>query len=100
MASNALIDSLGMLYDKMSAKNWLSKAIQRHERHMSGKEPTTGGDGEISQKLMMEEMKYALKALDGEVSPTDWYTKNVKKFPQKMTNPLSDMAGMGGLLGR
>lgn len=45
------------------AKKWLGIAIRRHERHMEGTEPTTGTDGEISQKLMMEEMKYAQKSL-------------------------------------
>lgn len=66
------------------AKKWLNIAIRRHSRHMDGKEPTTGADGEISQKLMMEEMEYALKSLtDGWVVTTIWYDKNVLKFPDK-----------------
>lgn len=66
------------------AKEWLSTAIRRHERHMAGKEPTTGSDGEISQKLMMEEMQYALKSLiDGWVVTTAWYDQNVAIFPDK-----------------
>lgn len=61
---------------------WLKIAIRRHERHMAGDEPTTGKDGDISQKLMMEEMKYALKALvDGWVVTTFWYDTNVIKLP-------------------
>lgn len=57
---------------------WLQKSISRHERHMMGKEPTTGKDGDISQRLMMEEMQYALRALKGtkEVPASDWYNKN------------------------
>jgi type VI protein secretion system component VasF len=64
------------------AKMWLEIAIRRHERHMKGTEPTTGTDGEISQNLMMEEMKYALSALvDGFVLTSSWYDENIKKFP-------------------
>lgn len=70
--------------DTTNAKNWLGIAIRRHERHMNGTEPTTGTDGEISQKLMMEEMKYAQKSLmDGLVLATLWYYQNVTKFPDK-----------------
>lgn len=66
------------------SKKWLNIAIRRHERHMAGKEPTTGADGTISQTLMMEEMKYALKALvDGYVVTTTWYDNNIGKFPDK-----------------
>ena len=66
------------------AKKWLAIAIRRHERHMKGTEPTTGTDGEISQKLMMEEMKYAQKSLvDGWVVTTSWYDQNITKFPDK-----------------
>ena len=69
--------------NKLSEK-WLWIAIKRHERHMDGKEPTSGADGEISQKLMMEEMKYALKALTNDkVSPSAWYDSNIGKFPDK-----------------
>ena len=47
---------------------------------MKGTEPT----GETSQKLMMEEMKYAQKALvDGYVVTTLWYDANIGKFPDK-----------------
>jgi hypothetical protein len=68
------------------AKQWLEIAIRRHERHMSGQEPTTGVDGEISQNLMMQEMKYSLQALNGEsVTPIPWYTKNITNFPDKVS---------------
>lgn len=67
------------------AENWLEIAIRRHSRHMNGEEPTSGAEGEISQKLMMQEMKYALKALtDGMVTTTMWYDANIKKYPDKM----------------
>lgn len=63
------------------AEKWLKTAIDRHERHMMGDEPTTGKDGEISQKLMMEEMKMAYKALfTDDVNETAWYKANVGKF--------------------
>lgn len=68
---------------KLSEK-WLQIAIRRHERHMAGKEPTTGKEGDISQRLMMEEMKFALAALEtGYVVTTNWYDDNVGKFPDK-----------------
>ena len=67
-----------------AAKKWLGIAIRRHERHMKGTEPTTGVNGEISQKLMMEEMVYADKNLKGTfVATTYWYDANVKLFPDK-----------------
>lgn len=66
------------------SKKWLGIAIRRHERHMKGTEPTTGTNGEISQKLMMEEMEYAMKSLvDGWVVTTLWYDQNIDKFPDK-----------------
>ena len=66
------------------SKKWMSIAIRRHERHMSGTEPTTGNGGEISQKLMMEEMKYAQKSLSGRMVETSvWYDMNITKFPDK-----------------
>lgn len=69
------------------AEKWLQIAIRRHERHMAGKEPTTGVNGEISQKLMMEEMKYALKSLtDGRVVTTIWYDRNIVNFPDKSSS--------------
>lgn len=62
------------------SKKWLKKAIDRHERHMMGEEPTTGKDGEISQKLMMEEMKMSYKAMFvSEVTESAWYKDNVDK---------------------
>jgi len=62
------------------AKKWLGIAIRRHERHMKGTEPT----GETSQKLMMEEMKYAQKALvDGYVVTSLWYDANISTYPDK-----------------
>lgn len=76
-----------MAQDVSESKKWLNIAIRRHERHMTGKEPTSGANGEISQKLMMEEMKYALKSLtDGSVVPTFWYVQNVAKFPDKSSS--------------
>lgn len=64
-----------------ASKEWLQIAIRRHERHMAGDEPTDGKDGEISQKLMMEEMKYALDALMGKLIVTSlWYDENIDKF--------------------
>lgn len=69
-----------MVSDIKLAKKWLEIAILRHERHMAGKESTAGKEGEISQKLMMEEMKYALRALyDGYVVTTSWYDENINK---------------------
>ena len=64
------------------AQRWLGIAIRRHERHMAKQEPTTGSDGEISQKLMMEEMKNAEKNLDDTFLTTSyWYDENIGKFP-------------------
>lgn len=70
----------------IETKKWLNKAIRRHERHMDGKEPTTGNEGSISQRLMMEEMKYALISLDKEVNETSWYKENIKKFPDESSS--------------
>jgi hypothetical protein len=73
-----------MAADINLSKIWLEIAIKRHERHMAGKEPTTGTAGDISQKLMMEEMKYALRALvEGLVVTTNWYDTNITKYPDK-----------------
>lgn len=69
------------------AIDWLSIAIRRHERHMAGEEPTTGDMGGISQKLMMEEMVYAQDLLmKGKTSPTSWYNRSVKIFPDKKSS--------------
>lgn len=66
------------------AIKWLAKAIRRHERHMMGEEPTIGKDGEISQRLMMEEMKYSMKLLmGGKGDQIQWYKDNISKFPAK-----------------
>ena len=43
-----------------SAKTILKAAISRHERHMSGKEPTS----DASQMRMMKEMKSALGKIE------------------------------------
>ena len=78
-----------MATDLTAAKKWIDIAIRRHERHMAGKEPTTGADGEISQKLMMEEMVYSKKNLDGTFITTSyWYDANVKKFPDKPSSGM------------
>lgn len=88
-------------YDTMEEKNkiaqkWLKKAIERHKRHMDGDEPTTGENGMVSQKLMMEEMKYAMTAMDGEeVKPSAWYNehmnddmgKDMKKMSARSNTP-------------
>lgn len=59
--------------DIEQAKKWLNTAIQRHERHMNGTEDTS----EASQMLMMDEMKYAMQALEkGYVITTLDYAKN------------------------
>lgn len=71
------------------AKKWLQIAIRRHERHMAGKEPTSGKDGEISQRLMMEEMKYALASMgDSDAVTTFWYDENIDKFPDKQDKKM------------
>lgn len=63
------------------AKKWMDKAIQRHERHMMGDEPTTGKKGEISQMLMMEEMTMARRCLTmGEPMMSGWYEENSEKM--------------------
>ena len=68
-----------------NAKTWLQKAIDRHERHMMGSEPTDGDMGAVSQRLMMEEMRYAMKAMDSmdDVKPTKWYNDNMSKVKMK-----------------
>lgn len=64
---------------ELDAKQWLNLAIKRHELHMAGKEPTTGKDGEISQMLMMNEMKAAYKVIDGgTTTANDFYYENSK----------------------
>ena len=53
---------------------------------MAGEEPTTGAKGETSQRLMMEEMRYALKALvEGWVVTSLWYDQHVTMFSDKKT---------------
>ena len=65
---------------KEEAIKWLKKAIDRHERHMMDEEPVDGKIGEISQRLMMEEMKYAMKLLmGGSGDQIKWYYDNVDK---------------------
>lgn len=73
-----------MATDLTAAKKWIDIAIRRHERHMKKQEPTTGTDGEISQKLMMEEMVYTKKNIEGNfVTTSYWYDANIGKFPDK-----------------
>jgi hypothetical protein len=48
------------------AREWLNKAIARHERHLSGEEPTDPA----SQEEMMLEMEEALIALGPDDAPT------------------------------
>jgi len=45
--------------DVEMARKWLSKAIDRHMRHLNGDEPTT----EESQEKLMDEMQAAMSAL-------------------------------------
>jgi hypothetical protein len=61
---------------------WLTKAIERHQRHMDGLEPTTGKLGDMSQMLMMDEMKYARKVLitGKDSGQTKDYNELLKKF--------------------
>lgn len=68
-----------------NAKMWLQKAIDRHERHMMESEPTDGEMGAISQRLMMEEMQYSLKAMNSteDVKPTKWYEDNIGSIKMK-----------------
>ena len=47
-----------------AARKWLKAAIVLHEKHMSGRAPTTGPEGEKSQQQMMDQMMSALAALD------------------------------------
>lgn len=57
-------------------------AIQRHERHMDGTEPTSME----SQMLMMDEMKYAMQALvDGYVMTSLEYAKNKIEVENQIT---------------
>ena len=49
--------------DAAKAKKLLAAAIELHQKHMDGKEPTSGADGEKSQMRMMKMMKSALAAL-------------------------------------
>lgn len=67
---------------KNSAKGWLKIAIDRHQRHMDEKEPTEGKEGEMSQMLMMEEMKMAYKGMtrDEDVEAQQSYMKLLMEF--------------------
>jgi ATP-dependent Clp protease protease subunit len=51
--------------DVETAKEWLQEAIDLHEKHMNGTEPTTGPDGEKSQHLMMDQMQNSMDAMKG-----------------------------------
>jgi len=48
-----------------AAAKQLDAAIELHEKHMSGQEPTTGPEGERSQMKMMQQMKAARRAMGG-----------------------------------
>lgn len=66
--------------DLAKAKKALSDAINLHEKHMNGSEPTTGADGEKSQQKMMRMMKAALAALgNGSKAPM---AMNAVTFPE------------------
>lgn len=51
-----------------TAMAYLHAAIVLHEKHMTGAAPTTGPEGEKSQKEMMVMMEKAYKALSGKGS--------------------------------
>ena len=51
--------------DVSKAKAYLRDAIELHQDHMDGFEPTTGPAGERSQRKMMDLMRKALEALGG-----------------------------------
>ncbi len=51
--------------DVPKAKRALERAISLHMKHMEGKAPTTGPEGEKSQKAMMNMMLEAWKFLGG-----------------------------------
>lgn len=51
--------------DTTKAEKSLRDAIELHQAHMDGKEPTTGPEGDKSQMKMMKMMKAALAALVG-----------------------------------
>ena len=48
------------------ASKWLKRAIDLHQKHMDGTEPTTGDAGERSQMRMMDMMKKAYAYLTGD----------------------------------
>lgn len=59
----------------------LSDAIELHQKHMDGTEPTTGEEGDKSQMKMMRMMKAALAALVGSGSG-DMAAMNSTHFPE------------------
>lgn len=62
---NALAPKMPGSPDVPTAVYWLKEAISLHEDHMSGRAPTTGKEGRLSQTKMMRQMKSALQALSG-----------------------------------
>lgn len=66
--------------DVGKAMKSLHDAIDLHEKHMDGTEPTTGAEGEKSQMKMMRMMKAALAALGGGASKG--MAMNVASFPE------------------
>lgn len=67
------------------AIKWLKAAIARHERHMSGAEPTS----DASQMQMMDEMKRALAALD-ELPMVAANQGTTKSTPQHRSNTMNE----------
>jgi len=65
MKMNALSPDQKKAVDVPKAKAALARAISLHMKHMDGTAPTTGKDGEASQKKMMADMLEAWRALDG-----------------------------------
>lgn len=67
--------------DMEGAEKSLRAAIDLHQKHMDGTEPTTGKDGEKSQMRMMKMMKAALAALT-DSGKSDGMGMNVAAFPE------------------
>ncbi|HBI68752.1 MAG TPA: hypothetical protein DDZ22_06935 [Massilia sp.] len=58
-----------MMGTPSKAESLLRQAIELHERHMDGRAPVTGPEGDRSQMRMMMLMKDALAALTGRPEP-------------------------------
>lgn len=72
-----------------AARKWLKAAIVLHEKHMSGRAPTTGPEGEKSQQQMMDQMMSALAALDS-MPPVAASTTPTDPNPQHRSNIMNE----------